>query len=133
MTLNPCPVDRLSFLTLPPSSGWRRSHTPKKDSGSDSAFQSRYRTFLSETAPWAVNHCSRITLFLLRLMIAAPKQQLPHLCQLQPPPTPTPSPTTSIIHAHLLRVQLPDLLMQVRLELISSKSGFYVSTSSLLF
>lgn len=47
-----------------------------------------------------------------------------------------PSPTASIIHAHLLHVQLLDLLMRgmhAGLELILSKSGFYVSTSSLLF
>lgn len=49
---------------------------------------------------------------------------------------PTPSPTASIIHAHLLHVQLLDLLMggmYAVLALISSKSGFYVPTSSLLF
>lgn len=45
-------------------------------------------------------------------------------------PRPPPSPTASIIHAHLLHVQLLDLLMggmHAGLELIFSKSGFYVS------
>lgn len=41
-----------------------------------------------------------------------PNQQLPYLCQLQAtPPTFPPSPTASIIHAHLLHVQLLDLLV----------------------
>lgn len=111
MTLNLCPLDQLSFLTLPPSSGrrllgrtagaWRTA--VKRRLRTDSTFQSWYRTLLCETAPWVLYDCSRITLFLLRLMNC---------------PTFVNPPNASIIHAHLLRVEPPDLLVRIRFELI---------------
>lgn len=133
MTLTSCPVDRLSFLPLPPSSGRVQLHTRKS-----------WRTVVQiQRFSHNVEH------FWVKLWITAaeshysccdwwsllPNSSCPTFVNSSHPPThpPSPSPTASIIHTHLLRVQLPDLLMQVRLELISSKSAFYVSTSSLLF
>lgn len=134
MTLSSCPLDQLSSLTLLPSSDGRRLQSTatiwrllvKQLIYSNSTFHTWYLmlgnifigilslltvlVFICPCFPCqdsAGSHYSSC-----HWWSAPPNQQLPYLCQLQPtPPTLPPSPTATIIHAHLLHVQLLDLLM----------------------